>query len=182
MKYPIRLSNCTQSCTQPPVSSALCHFVIAVVAIPCNCSTCFEIAIKLTISTIIRCHGLSNVYFYSPSFACSFRIVARQRIENGNIKRTRKSIHATDTLPWSLMFFKRCELSHLLFNFTYTCCIYLFIFFLRKREKFKERCEIRGGSKWIKRWILCWSFFSSHFLCGTPGWKRCRVAIKIRLT
>lgn len=134
MKYPIRLSNCTQSCTQPPVSSALCHFVIAVVAIPCNCSTCFEIAIKLTISTIIRCHGLSNVYFYSPSFACtSFRVVARQRIENGNIKRTRKSIHATDTLPWSSMFIKRCELSHLLFNFTLV--VFIYFFFFKKERK-----------------------------------------------
>lgn len=139
IRIEIRLSNYTQSCTQPPVSSALCHFVIAVVAIPCNCSTCFEIAIKLTISTIIRCHGLSNVYFYSPPFACtSFRLVAGQRIENRNIKRTRRSIHATDTLPRSSMFIKcvvasRCLNFPLIFSTIDILVVFIFFFFFSKK-------------------------------------------------
>lgn len=190
IRIEIRLSNYTQSCTQPPVSSALCHFVIAVVAIPCNCSTCFEIAIKLTISTIIRCHGLSNVYFYSPPFACtSFRLVAGQRIENRNIKRTRRSIHATDTLPRSSMFIKcvvasRCLIFPLIFSTIDILVVFIFFFFFRRnREKFKARYEIRRGLKWIKGWIPCWSFFQLSLSAGgTPGWKPCRVDIKIRLT
>lgn len=149
IRIEIRLSNYTQSCTQPPVSSALCHFVIAVVAIPCNCSTCFEIAIKLTISTIIRCHGLSNVYFYSPPFACSFRLVAGQRIENRNIKRTRRSIHATDTLPRSSMFIKCvvascCLIFPLIFSTIDILVVFIFFFF------FFEEIErnLRQGTKY----------------------------------